>query len=93
MTTQFFLTKEYPCPECNGQGWIVDLLWQEFLSDFPGDYTDEQFTEWWAGNGYYDPKDVPDGLERCFECEGSGRARKEADLVEALKFYGVMTNE
>ena len=94
-TKRYLVICEETCPDCDGEGRIVDSLWHTLYQDIPipkcgseadWDAWNALATEWFLergrlmADGSFPPEEY-----QCDTCNGTGTWRREVDLAEALQ--------
>lgn len=75
---------EYPCPECEGKGIVMNALWEKYYEKTQGEI---DYAAWFWNNEQIPVQGIPDEYEVCGECNGSkfvdGMVKLE-DLFEQM---------
>jgi len=107
MKTEYMVIRVRPCPECDGTGYLINPLWQQFHAYYDalsegkalskGQTTEKTYTQYFEEFfqnklGIY-PDDIPDEEETCWNCNESGTIRDTVDLLDALSCVGILPKE
>lgn len=80
----YYVTRERPCPECQGVGLVTHPRWQA-LYDLKGErltgVTPENIEMYFRAEGFDYP---PDEEIPCHECDGTGIVRDTVPLAHAM---------
>lgn len=91
MHEKYYLTKEYPCRECNCTGVVQNPLWHLFWDQFKEVGCNMNVSEIraWFGEhaGWYD-EELPAEEDVCPECEGNKVIVERIELAQALSEIG-----
>ena len=98
---RYLITHEYTCPECDGEGyWHNDLYegankaWDQAIAanthiEYPDavDIAAKAMDTYWRNLGY-NPRKPPPEEEPCEHCGSTGITRESVELAEALRRIG-----
>jgi RecJ-like exonuclease len=81
----YYVTRERPCPECDGLGIVLNSWWGELFEE-RGDegvaaMSTGEIEDWFAERGFDYP---PDQEVTCFECKGDGIVVDRVPLAHAM---------
>jgi len=91
--SKYLVVEEEECSSCEGTGLITHWQWAQYWEENPDGLSGEAFITWWGKHvrmNDYGTLDIPDENETCGNCLGSGLAREEVDLAEALAALGMV---
>ena len=81
---KYYILKESVCPTCNGEGAVINKLWQQFWAD----HADAKAVSGQEMMRWFDEHNegiIPDEEDDCPDCVGARTIECYVDLKEALQ--------